>query len=206
MFTNIISLLIGYAFGCLQSSYLLGKAFRGIDIREHGARNAGASNATFIMGWKLGLLTALGDVLKAFLAVFLVRYLWPDAIVTQFIAGVGAFLGHCYPFYMQFRGGKGTACMIGITLALDWRIGLIYTLTLIATALISNYIAIGTVCSYLSLFGSLIFFDYPGAVIVLAAILFAISFQKHFVNYVRIANGKEVLLRSFLAEKNPLKR
>src|SRR5690606_10427981 len=115
----------------------------------------GASNAAIVLGWKYGLLVAFIDISKGFAAVAGLRLLLdssnlsPEMIWTLlFIAGAGVIFGHNFPFYMNFNGGKGTASVIGVMLALDWKLGLVGLLLLIGVSLATNYLVIGVLVLY----------------------------------------------------------
>ena len=118
---RLIALGIGYAFGLCQTGYLYGKT-KGIDIRKEGSGNAGTTNSLRVLGPKAGLITFLGDLFKAIFAVLLVKLLFIDQYpsllkVLELYAGFGAVLGHNFPFYLGFKGGKGIACTGGTVLA-----------------------------------------------------------------------------------------
>ena len=116
---RVICLLIGYVFGLFQTGYIVGK-IKHIDIRKQGSGNAGSTNAVRVMGWKAGAMTFAGDVLKCVLAVLLVRYLYRDTDMTLLLgmyAGFGATLGHNFPFYLKFKGGKGIAVLAGLVVS-----------------------------------------------------------------------------------------
>ena len=115
---RFIVLVIGYFIGTFQTGYFCGK-LHGIDIREHGSGNAGATNTLRTLGAKAGAITFLGDSLKGVLAVFLAARFFSgdfngDPRILELYAGLGAVLGHNFPFYLKFRGGKGIACTAGI--------------------------------------------------------------------------------------------
>ena len=116
---RIICLAIGYVCGLLQSGYLVGKLHH-IDIRKSGSGNAGSTNALRVMGWKAGLMTFAGDVLKCFAAVLIVRGLYHGSnclALLMMYAGAGVTLGHNFPFYMKFKGGKGIAVMAALAVS-----------------------------------------------------------------------------------------
>ena len=118
---RLIALVIGYFFGAFQTGYIYGK-LHGIDIREHGSGNAGATNTLRTLGFKAGVITFAGDCLKSVIAILLVTYLFGtdfigDARVLGLYAGLGAVLGHNFPFYLKFKGGKGIACTAGVVFA-----------------------------------------------------------------------------------------
>lgn len=201
----VVSILLGYLFGCFQTSYFLGKLVKGIDIREHGVNNAGASNAVVVLGFKYGLLVAFFDILKATLAVLIIKRMYPDFTNVWFLTGLGAFLGHCFPFFMQFKGGKGTASLAGAALAIDVRVGLITILSGIAAAIISDYVIVGTLAVLVTFAFSSFFYDYGMFAVIIAGIMATISFLKHINNIQRLIKGKENKVSNhltFLKKKN----
>ena len=118
---RLIALVIGYFFGAFQTGYIYGK-LHGIDIREHGSGNAGATNTLRTLGMKAGVITFAGDCLKSVASILLVihffgDYFTGDARVLGLYAGLGAVLGHNFPFYLKFKGGKGIACTAGVVCA-----------------------------------------------------------------------------------------
>ncbi len=126
---RIICLLIGYAFGLFQTSYIYGRT-KGIDIREHGSGNAGTTNALRTLGKKAGAITLAGDCIKCILAVLTVRLIFgashPEMLkLLTVYAAAGTILGHNFPFYLGFRGGKGIAATAGLIISFDWRITLV---------------------------------------------------------------------------------
>ena len=115
---RIICLLIGYAFGLFQTSYIYGRT-KGIDIREHGSGNAGTTNALRTLGKKAGAITLAGDCIKCILAVLTVRLIFgashPEMLkLLTVYAAAGTILGHNFPLYLGFRGGKGIAATAGL--------------------------------------------------------------------------------------------
>ena len=118
---RIACLLIGYVFGLFQTAYFYGKA-HGIDIRQHGSGNAGTTNTLRVLGTKAGLIVFAGDCLKCIAAVALVRLIfgstYHDIIYLLCLyTGAGAILGHNYPFYLNFKGGKGIAATAGMVIS-----------------------------------------------------------------------------------------
>jgi len=98
----ITSGLVGYLLGCFQTSIFIGRIFKRIDIREHGSQNAGASNTTVVLGLSFGLLTAFLDIIKAVVAVVVVRILFPNNMFLPAVAGILAVLGHIFPIFLRF--------------------------------------------------------------------------------------------------------
>jgi len=148
---GISSLLLGYLFGCFQTSYFIANRVSKKDIREMGSGNAGASNVTSELGWIFGVLTGVIDVLKAFIPVKLVLVLFPNAYQEtelMVLAGTGAIIGHIFPFFLDFRGGKGIACYIGMLLAINWQFGVITIFALMLVTFITDFVAIGSLLLY----------------------------------------------------------
>ena len=200
----ISAILIGYLFGCFQTSYFISRKFGNKDIREIGSGNAGASNVTSEMGWKFGILTGISDVLKAFIPAKLIVLIFPISlhqadlhIELMAIAGMGAVLGHIYPFFMDFRGGKGIACYIGLLLAIDWQIGVAVIIGMILITIITDYVSVGSIALYIII--PLLAYasgDYSIIVIQCAVVLLIVGMIKHWINVQRILDGTETGLRS----------
>ena len=143
---RIICIVIGYVFGLFQTGYIYGRIHH-IDIRKHGSGNAGTTNALRTLGWKAGLITFFGDCVKCVLAVVLVRIIFAESDYLPLLslyAGLGAVLGHNYPFYLNFKGGKGIAATGGLILAINP----IMFLTLLGVFLIilltTQYVSLGS--------------------------------------------------------------
>ena len=124
---RIICLVVGYAFGSIQSAYFYGKMTKGIDIREHGSGNAGTTNTIRVLGTKAGVIVLLADAFKCIIPMLIMGLVfgkaYPDlACLFKSWTFLGCVLGHDYPFYMNFRGGKGVACLAGFAIAYDIRL------------------------------------------------------------------------------------
>ncbi len=148
----LTSIITGYFMGNLMASYLVTKWVMGFDIREHGTGNAGGSNSFVIMGWKNGLIVMIVDVLKSFLAVYIIRILYSghsELSMLMVISGSMAVIGHIFPFFMNFRGGKGMACFIGMCLGINSLIGLYCILFVVAITIITDYVAVGSIIAYI---------------------------------------------------------
>ena len=196
----ISAIFIGYLFGCFQTSYFISKKFGKNDIREMGSGNAGASNVTSEMGWKFGILAGVSDVLKAFMPAKLIVLIFPYSYQQEelmAIAGVGAVLGHIYPFFMDFRGGKGVACYIGMILAIDWKIGVAAIFFLIVLTILTDYVSIASILLYM-IVPCLVYYseNYSDTVIVCTLILLVIGICKHWANIQNLLDGNETGLRS----------
>lgn len=202
-----IALFSGYLIGCLHGSSLA-QILSGVNVKKEGVKNSGASNAAIVLGWKYGALVAFWDILKGALAVFGFRLLLnsfslPDDAVWMllFFVGAGVIFGHNFPFYMNFDGGKGTASVIGVMLALDWKLGLIGGLLLVFAALATDYLVIGVLILY-GMFFAIAYWPAEGVwPLITAFSLFAMAVWKHLENIMRMKNGTENKVSSVLRKK-----
>ena len=191
----IIIVLISYLIGSSSMSYYLGR-LNNINVSKKGSGNLGASNMVVIMGWKAGFLVAIHDILKAVIAVVISRYLFADLPYVGEIAGIACVIGHIFPFYLKFKGGKGLASYIGMTIALDWKfaVGLIILCAIVT--LITDYIVTAT---FTTIFAVPAYFGLVNLNIISCCILLigtAIMIYKHRENITRLRNGTEIGLRS----------
>jgi len=184
---------MGYLIGNVNPAYILGKK-RGFDIRGRGSGNAGATNATLVMGKAVGALCALLDIFKSYVAYKLARLLFPLLSCAGILASVGCVFGHIFPFWMKFSGGKGLASMGGMVLAHDWRLFLILLVAETAFALIVNYICVMplSLCVIFPVIYGFQTHDLIG--VALLVFLIPVIFYKHLPNLRRIANNQEARL------------
>ncbi len=152
---RVFCLALGYVFGLFQTGYLYGRA-HGIDIRSQGSGNSGTTNALRVMGKKAGLIVFAGDFFKTLIPCLLVRFFVGDGeLYTHLLVlytGFGVTLGHNFPFYLKFKGGKGIAAMAGLLAASDMWIALICLAVFIVTVAVTRYVSLG------SLFVAALFF------------------------------------------------
>ena len=153
----IVSILLtGYIIGSLHGSKLA-QWMSGVNIKKEGLNNSGASNATVVLGWKYGVLVGVIDILKGAIMIIGVRVLseqWSlfsssELDLLLYLAGAAVILGHNFPVFTKFKGGKGTASIIGVLLALHWPVGLAGLLILICVTLLTDYLLIGVLFFYL---------------------------------------------------------
>lgn len=202
----LIASVIGYLFGCLHGSQLVGK-YKNVDIKKAGVKNAGASNTTILLGWKYGILVALIDIFKATLATLLVLFIVTEGGITGdlrhllvYITVFFVIMGHNYPITMKFSGGKGTASLVGALIAIDWRIALIGIGILLIFTFATDYLVIGVLCMYISfLVTTYLYFGIEPALIVI--VLSCLSILKHLENYKRILTKEETKLSSMFKKK-----
>jgi glycerol-3-phosphate acyltransferase PlsY len=195
LFKILICLILGYVFGCFSTGYVVGKA-NNIDIRNYGSGNAGTTNALRTLGWKAGLVTFLGDAFKAVIPILLVRFLlYPNdnlADLLPLYTGLGVVLGHNFPVWLRFKGGKGIAATGGVMLAFDWRLAIVALCIFIIVVAVSRYVSLGSLLISL-MFPVWVFIWYPGNIhMFIVSLIFTISaFYKHHANIKRLLNGTE---------------
>lgn len=202
---RIVCLIIGYCFGLFQTSYIYGR-MHGIDIRQHGSGNAGTTNALRTLGLKAGLLTLLGDCLKCILAVIVVRVLYGNSEqeiirLLALYAAAGTILGHNFPFYLHFHGGKGIAATAGLIISFDWRLTLVEIVVFFGTFLTTHYVSLGSLLVYIVFVAAIIMMGQTGVLglpneyipemYVLAILLAVLAFWQHRSNIRKLLNGTE---------------
>ena len=195
---RLICLLIGYAFGCIQSAYIAGR-INGMDIRDHGSGNSGFTNATRVLGRKAGIMVFVADVAKtigAFVVASLIfdgggTFFYSNYVLPGLYAGLGAVLGHVFPVVLKFRGGKGIACTVAIVLMLDWRVALIIFGIGIVIVIVTRYISAASL--FITLFTPvmMLVFGYGLEAVGITVILGALAWYLHRGNIQRLLNGTE---------------
>ncbi|MDE6434113.1 MAG: glycerol-3-phosphate 1-O-acyltransferase PlsY [Lachnospiraceae bacterium] len=212
---RILCIMVGYCFGLIQTAYLYGKA-HGIDIREHGSGNSGTTNALRVLGKKAGLIVFAGDLFKAVAACVIARIVgticFPDILYPMILwAGLGVVLGHNFPFYMNFQGGKGIAATAGVILGLlDWRIICVCLVAFLFCVIITRYVSLGSLVVVTLFFATFLFLGYHGGIAkpyggadssyagaeliesyVIIFVFGALAFYRHKANIVRLIHGEE---------------
>lgn len=213
----IICFVVSYLIGSISFGYIVGKE-SGVDIRDEGSGNTGTTNALRTLGVKAGLVTFAGDFFKALIPVFVIRYISGDVLsdtpdmtyLVTIIAGIGAVLGHNFPFWMGFKGGKGIAVTAGVTVAIAFShpvywIGAL--LLFIAIVVITRYVSLGSLCvpAWAVLVYTIIFEkdnEYFVAALLISLLYTVLAFIKHASNIKRIINGTENKLFDKKIEKN----
>lgn len=211
---RVICVVIGYVFGLFQTGYFYGR-LKGIDIRRHGSGNAGATNTLRVLGTKAGLIVFLGDCVKCILAVTVVRLLFGEThsemmFLLCVYAAAGAILGHNFPFYMNFKGGKGIAATAGLMVSLHpvfipMMLGLFF-----GAFLLTHYVSLGSLLVYVGLMVEMIICGQLGLfgmsqrhlneMYLVTALLAVMAFWKHRTNIGRLLRGEE--RKTYLFKKN----
>lgn len=200
----MICLIAGYLCGLLQSGYFYGKTHK-IDIRKYGSGNSGTTNALRVMGPKAGAVVFFGDFLKSLLPCLAVRLVFqnqPEMIYLLILyTGFGVILGHNYPFYLQFKGGKGIAATAGLIMAADLRMTLLCLTSFILIVLITRYVSLGSLIVatifliWMCVFGSMGAYGIGQNLLpefyIVAALISGQAFWRHRANIGRLIHGKE---------------
>ena len=167
-----------------------------------GGGNWGASNAAILMGWGAGVTVAVHDIGKSALAVILARIVFPELPFIGTVAGVASVLGHIFPFYLKFRGGKGFASYLGMTLALNWKLALVVMALVLVVTLMTDYIVMGTTLTIVSVPVYMGIAEHSLLLALMLCIASLVIIYKHRMNYVRIWKGTEIGLRSVAKGKH----
>ena len=201
MMERLVCVAIGYLFGLFQTAYIYGK-LHGIDIRNYGSGNAGTTNTLRVLGTKAGLIVLAGDILKCILAIAAVRLLFAGGVhedmyyLLAMYAALGAILGHDYPFYLGFKGGKGILCSGTLLLLLDWRIAAVGWGLFALLWLTTRYVSLGSVSGAVSFpVTTLIFCPGNWTVFVLSLLIAALVIWAHRENISRLLHGTESRFR-----------
>ncbi len=198
---NLIILVIAYLLGSINTSIIVSKILIGDDIRNHGSGNAGATNTLRTVGKKGAILVVLGDVLKAVIAIFIAKLI-SGASSAIYIAGLGAVLGHNFPIYFKFKGGKGIIVSAVAILFAEPILGLITVSVAISIMAISKYVSLGSILGAALFVILAIIFKTPDTeFIVFSAMLALLAIYMHRSNITRLISGKENKL-SFGNKKN----
>lgn len=201
---RIICLVLGYCFGLFQTGYLYSRKHN-VDIRKEGSGNSGSTNVLRVMGIKAGAIVFLGDALKALFACLIARAVFKDRAdmvnLLVLYTALGVILGHNYPFYMQFKGGKGIASTAGLLAALDWRLMLLCLVCFIAVVAVTRYVSVGSLLVvsillvWVIVFGSRGYFGVRPELLPefygVTAVITGMAFLRHRTNIVRLIHGRE---------------
>lgn len=196
---NAFILLLAYLIGSVPNSLWIGRLFFNIDVRDHGSKNAGSTNTIRLLGYKAGIPVLLLDILKGWLAVkliYLTNYYIPatgDYINFQLLLGLAAIIGHIFPVFAGFRGGKGVATLIGVILAIDPLSTLICIGVFMLTLLITKYVSLSSMIAGLSfpVLVIVVFKTTTPSLIIFSLIVFVLLLFTHQKNIERLARNEE---------------
>lgn len=192
-----ISLLISYLIGSIPTSYIFGKVLRGIDIRQFGSGNVGATNVYRVVGKLPGALVLVIDVLKGLLCVTLVASLFlrlgimMDAEIYRLSLGLAAIIGHIWTVFLKFKGGKGVATSAGVLIGIAPKIFVLGLIIWIAVFLWKRYVSLSSISSAVSIPVFFSILSYPASYVIFTSLICAIMVYKHLPNIRRLVRGEE---------------
>lgn len=194
---DIIFFVAAYLIGSLPTSFIMGKVTRGLDIRQHGSGNVGATNALRVLGTKIGLFTLLIDIGKGFLTIFLARKFLPEASNLFFIGiGLATILGHIFTIFLKFKGGKGVATSAGVFLALTPLAVAIALAVFVIVVAVTRYVSLGSILAASVLFLTELIINFTNSFSQLEFLIFVFIVAlfiiiKHRSNIARLLAGNE---------------
>jgi acyl phosphate:glycerol-3-phosphate acyltransferase len=218
----ITIIVLSYLLGSIPTSVWIGKLSKGIDIREHGSGNAGATNTFRILGWKAGAIVSAFDLGKGFVAAFYISQLgfvlgempeviwgvWEIDTTMRVIAGISAVLGHMYPLYAGFKGGKGVITAAGMLYGIEPISITLAIIVFLSVMFVSRYVSLGSIVATFSypLFLIMLrygfnFEDIDGSLMVFSSLISLSIIIKHHSNIVRLIKGTENRVKSFAPAK-----
>ena len=197
----LLSIILGYLMGCSSMAYYVG-LLKKKDIRTAGSGNLGASNTAVLFGWGAGVGVAIHDIVKSLLAVIVAKWLFPDLEYAGAVAGVASVVGHIFPFYLKFKGGKGLASYFGLILALNWKLALIVAGMIILITIITDFISVGAMFCAVSAPAYYAITTHNWMLVLILSIGTVVMLFRHWENVVRICNRTEIGLRSTAKGEN----
>lgn len=191
VFSAIITVLVGYLLGSINTSLIVGR-FYNFDVREHGSKNAGLTNTYRTIGKIAALWVIVGDVLKSVISCLVGYYLLKDFILLGvMLGGTAAVIGHNWPIYFGFRGGKGILATFTVILLANWKIALILLAIFIIVVLFTKYVSLGSIAASIMLPIMGLVLNQGWAFVIFALILGSIAIIRHIPNVERIINKTE---------------
>ena len=186
----IAVLVVGYLLGSVSSAIIVSKYFFKSDVRDQGSRNAGSTNMARVFGMGAGLLTLVGDIIKTVLSMLLGRFLLGEMGFS--LGGIACIIGHCFPIYFGFKGGKAVAVSGGIAIMLGWEYAVSLIGLFLIIAVITRYVSLGSLISVVMLIPALIIFGGYGTwVYILAVVIIVSVWYMHRGNIKRLLTGTE---------------
>lgn len=211
---RLVCLAIGYIFGCFQTSYIYGR-LHGIDIRKYGSGNAGTTNSLRVLGKKAGAIVLICDMIKTGLAMTLVRFLFREQYgdilyLLALYAAAGSILGHTFPFYLGFKGGKGIACMAGLVIFFHPYMILPQVVIFFTIFFTTHYVSLGSLVAELVLIAEMVIFGQMGLwgmeqaalneLYLVTVVMALLAFWEHRANIDRLLHKNE--RKTYLSKKS----
>jgi glycerol-3-phosphate acyltransferase PlsY len=187
----ILAIFISYLLGSISFSYLAGKLLKGIDIRQYGSGNAGATNTLRVLGKGPGITVFLLDIFKGVLAVWIGGWFIHDSLTIQILCGLAVVIGHNWPIFFSFKGGKGIATTIGVMLTLCFLPVLFAGVIAIISIIITRYVSLGSLlfAVFLPVFVGIM--HKPASIFWISILVAIFAFARHRTNIVKLINGNE---------------
>jgi len=197
---SIICLILGYFFGAMSPAALVSKV-KHKNLQEHGSGNLGATNTMMVFGLRYGVFVLVFDLLKTICASRVARFLFPHLYFAGLIAACGAILGHIFPFYMNFQGGKGVACLAGLLMTYDFLLFLALLAFGILLMFVFNYGVVAPVTVAAMVPVIIARRTHSLKLFLLTAAVCVTIIGKHRDNFQRIKNGEELRIRAYFGGK-----
>ncbi|OPA81426.1 acyl-phosphate glycerol 3-phosphate acyltransferase [Paenibacillus selenitireducens] len=191
MVLAIISIILSYLIGAISFSFIIAKWLKGIDIRQHGSGNAGATNTLRVLGKGPGICVLLLDMGKGILAVWVGKWMGDISVWIPVICGIAAIVGHNWPVYFHFKGGKGIATTIGVMATLAFLPSLFAGIIAIIVIALTRYVSLGSLILSAALPILILIMNRPYEILWASLLLCVFAFVRHRTNIVKIVQGKE---------------
>lgn len=187
---RLVCVIIGYFIGCIQSAYFVGILMKK-DIRNYGSGNLGSTNALRVLGKKAGAVTFICDILKSVAAYIICRLIFKESPeIAGFYACFGVILGHDFPFYLKFKGGKGIASMIGMMFCIGG-IPMLISFACGILGVLTKYVSVGSILFVISIPIIFLAMNFNSEFVALSAVMSLVAVQRHKSNIIRLFNGEE---------------
>lgn len=202
---RIVCLVVGYIFGLFQTGYLYGK-LQGVDIRKEGSGNSGATNSLRVLGLQAGIIVFIGDLAKTLLPSVVTLMIFQErapemAYLYMLYTAFGVVLGHNYPFYLNFKGGKGIACTAGLMVCINFGLSLCLFAVFLIIVGLTHYVSLGSLTAVIGVLISMLALGCTGALglsepaliefCILSVLWAALAFWRHRSNIGRLLHGTE---------------
>ncbi len=216
-----ITVILSYLIGSINFAVIFSKAFGKVDVRDFGSGNAGSTNVLRVSGIKAGVCTFIADALKGFAAVFMARLIFTalynanqaelfNPVYGMFLAGLFCMLGHCFPLFFQFRGGKAVATSIGIFAVCGWPAIVFGIAVFVIAVALSKTVSLSSLLATVAVVGGCIYLAFSGflgdinpiIITVISLLAGALVFIRHKDNIVRLINGTEKKISVKRSKKN----
>ena len=197
MLQNSLTLLLCYLLGSIPTSFIIGKMVKGIDIRQYGSGNVGATNALRVLGIKIGVVTLIIDILKGYSAILLAKSLLNNPSNLMIIlCGLAAILGHIFTIFLKFKGGKGVATSAGVFIGLISVPVIFALLVFVITVSISRYVSLGSIFAAITLFIAELFINIHNhfqdkEILIFVFLICTFIIYRHHANIKRLIAGNE---------------